>query len=120
MKKSKKETMNHSNLNETESAALKEFAGRVAALLGAGYLYGMLFGSKARGEGSDYSDLDVALIVKTIKHDIKRDVIDLAYEEYLETGVNISPIVFSADEFTRMLSIGNPLAREIDRDKVPL
>ena len=112
--------MNKTKLSETESEALKEFAGKVAALLGTGYLYGVLFGSKARGEGADYSDLDVALIVKINKHAIKRDVIDLAYEEYLATGVNISPIVFSADEFARMLSIGNPLAREIERDKVPL
>jgi predicted nucleotidyltransferase len=107
-------------LNETEANALKGFIYRVVQLLGQDYLYSILFGSKARGEGRPNSDLDVALFVNNLNHLIKREIIDIAYEEFLETGVDISPVVFTRDDFERLRDAGNPLFDEIERDKMML
>ena len=55
----------------------------------------IIFGSYARGESKEGSDIDV-LIIGNIKLD---DVIDVAYPIFLKYGVYISPIVMSRDYF---------------------
>jgi hypothetical protein len=45
------------NLNSQEQIALKEFTGFLANRLADNYLYSCLFGSKARGDAQEGSDL---------------------------------------------------------------
>ena len=50
-------------LSASEQAALREFLDRVRSMLGPELREARLFGSRARGEGHEHSDLDIALIV---------------------------------------------------------
>ena len=50
-------------LSATETAAIREFVARVRDTLGADLKSARLFGSRARGEGHEGSDLDIALLV---------------------------------------------------------
>jgi predicted nucleotidyltransferase len=99
---------------------LKDFIVRVSVKLGANYRYGALFGSRARGNARQDSDYDVLVVADHIDHHLKRDIIDIAYDEFLETGIDISPIVFSSLEYERQKQNGNPLLVEIERDMVKL
>ena len=67
---------------------LKEkFGGRIESVI--------VFGSYARGESKEESDIDVL-----ISGDVKLDeIIDITYPILLEHGVYISPIVMSRDYF---------------------
>jgi predicted nucleotidyltransferase len=87
------------NLNLQEQITLKEFTGFLANRLADNYLYSCLFGSKARGNAQEGSDLDVAVVLKHSDYQTKCAVIDLAYEELLKTDVEISPLVFSLDDY---------------------
>jgi predicted nucleotidyltransferase len=76
----------------------------------------VLFGTRARSEGTESSDLDVLVLVRGLTRQERRDVIDLAYDRELATGLAISPLV--RDPAGPPLGAG--IAREIARDGRPL
>ncbi len=56
----------------------------------------ILYGSYARGDNHDFSDVDLMILVKMSDSEIKRienDVYDIAFEIEIETGIDISPII---------------------------
>lgn len=44
--------------------------------------------------------------------------IDIAYNRYLEDGVDISPVVYTAEEYEKYRLAGNPFIKNIDKDKI--
>ena len=108
------------NLNPLEKQALEEFTGFLSTRLADNYLYSCLFGSKARGDGRNGSDLDVAVLLKHSDYKTKCLVIDLAYDELLKTNIEISPLVFSFSDYERQRKEGFPIILEIERDMVRL
>jgi len=65
----------------------EKFGNRVESII--------LFGSYARGESKEDSDVDI-LIIGDLKLD---EVIDVTYPIFLKYGIYISPIVMSKDYF---------------------
>lgn len=108
------------NLNEREEGALRDFLAKVAQRFGGNYLYSLMFGSKARGDARPGSDIDVAVVMRTVDFDARRAIYALAYDELLENEVDISPVIFSRDVFERQKAAHFPLLREIERDMVAL
>jgi predicted nucleotidyltransferase len=84
------------------------------------YRCSILYGSQARGTARPDSDVDVLVFLHTVDHWGKRAIIDLAYDEYLATGVDISPLIMSVDKYERQKRISIPLIAEIERDMVRL
>jgi predicted nucleotidyltransferase len=103
-------------LSPLERAALTTFRTRLAARFGARLDRAVLFGSRARGEGHEESDLDVLVVVHDLSRAERADVIDDAGAIELETGLVLSPIVRAAVEWRDASALG----REIARDGVPL
>jgi hypothetical protein len=62
----------------------------------------------------------VAVLLKHSDYQTKCVVIDLAYEELLKTNIEISPLVFSLDDYERQRREGFPIILEIERDMVRL
>lgn len=108
------------NLNEREELSLRDFLTKIAQRFGGNYLYSLMFGSKARGDGHEGSDMDVAVVMQKADFEIKRAIYAIAYDELLENEVDISPVIFSRDVFERQKAAHYPLLREIERDMVPL
>lgn len=101
-----------------ERKALDTFKSHVSSLLGPDLQQTILFGSKARGDGRATSDFDLVLIVRHVTHQTKRNVIDIAYNRYLEDGVDISPVVYTTEEYEKYRLAGNPFIKNIDEDKI--
>lgn len=108
------------NLSKVEVAALKEFKEKVQEEIEENLLELRLFGSRARGEGNEESDLDVAVIVNKDDRKIKRQVYDTAAEIFLDKEVNISPIIFSITKLNWLKSIERGIALDIEREGIKL
>ena len=108
------------NLSQSELQVVRHFLKRVADHLGGDYRYSLLFGSKARGDFHAQSDIDIAVIVGSLDFRKKCEILDLASDEMLETDIEISPLVFSEDDFRRKQLVRSPIFREIERDMVQL
>ena len=71
-----------------------KFSLQLRDLLGSSLSKVILYGSYARGDNHDHSDVDVMILVKMTDAEIKRienDVYDMAFEIEIETGIDISP-----------------------------
>lgn len=88
------------------------FAGRLASLT--------VFGSRARGEGSEESDLDVLVVVDELTGSEARDVRYLAGDLLTRHGVLVAPLVLSREQFARLRARERRIAREIERDGISL
>jgi predicted nucleotidyltransferase len=56
-----------------------------------------VFGSRARGDASPESDLDVLVVVDHLDHSIKRYISDCAWEAGFPEDVIVMPIAISLD-----------------------
>ena len=62
----------------------------------------ILYGSYARGDYRDDSDIDIMILVKMSDEEIrlvKNDIYDLAFEFEINTGIEISPVIKNEDQY---------------------
>lgn len=62
----------------------------------------IVYGSYARGDYSEFSDIDIMLLVSLSDNEIKEifdQISDLAFEFMLKYGVDISPVITNTDHF---------------------
>lgn len=79
--------------------AVEVFAKRAHDLFGDSILSITLFGSVARGTARQDSDVDLLVITSGEDFRLRRDLIGLAFDILLETGIDISPKVLSEEDF---------------------
>lgn len=107
-------------LTPQEQKAIDEFKKRVLKTLGQQVVSFLMFGSRARGEGTDDSDLDILVLLKEWKRGDHDRVIDMATDLFLEFEINISPLVMSQAQFQELKERELLVAREIEADGYPL
>lgn len=83
-------------LSQRESEALREFAARIRAGLGSNLRELRLFGSKARGDSRQDSDLDVLVVVMDDRVRAEDLAIDIAFDINVASDLYISPRVVTA------------------------
>ena len=79
-----------------------------------------LFGSKARGQGSQDSDLDVMIEIPDYDHVMVAEIDDIIYQINLEHDVFISALVFGKDELEEGPMSEAPIYKVIQREGIPL
>lgn len=83
-----------------------------------------IFGSRARGDHRQDSDLDLAIVLEGVPGDRSKVVCEmagLAFDAMLESGVLVSALPLWADEFDDPQSFSRPdLIEAIKRDGVAL
>lgn len=57
-----------------------------------------VFGSRARGDATDDSDMDVYIEVESLDRTTKRMISDIVWDFSIDNGVVISPLFFSRSE----------------------
>lgn len=107
-------------LSPAEAVALEAFVRGARERLGAHLLRIVLYGSRARGEGNESSDVDVALIVTPAGRERRSEVYDIAYDLSLEHGVQLAPLVIEAERLDELRRRERLFAAELDRDGVVL
>ena len=73
----------------------------------------ILFGSYARGDQDEYSDIDLILIKKTDTRFIQRQIEALSH---VSSKVRLDPIVYTPEEFLSMIESENPFIEQVLKD----
>jgi predicted nucleotidyltransferase len=107
------------SLVENERKALLELKERLEGLLGDSLLKMVLFGSKARGDYDDESDLDIAIIVSGLMRDLKNRIIDIVVEIELKYLTPMSTLMLAQEEFDRLKERERRIALDIEREGMP-
>lgn len=104
----------------SEKAALEELATWLRERFGDRLSELGLFGSRARGEGSEESDLDVLVVVRGLSSVEAREIAQFRGDLLTRHGVLVSPFAVSSEHMAELRRRERRIAREIDRDAVPL
>ena len=82
------------------SNIIQDFAKSVRKMLGNSLDSVIVYGSYARGDYSELSDIDVMLLVSLGEVEIKKisdQISDLAFDFMMKYGVDISPVITNID-----------------------
>jgi hypothetical protein len=111
---------NLEHLSPTEQQALLEFVQLLQEQFNGRVRFALLFGSKARGEGSQDSDLDVLVVVDSDDWRVHKQIRYLAADICLEYGLNLSPRVWSTSHHQEIEELQPLLYQNIRRDSTNL
>lgn len=111
--------MNETSLSSTQSEALREIKARVMA--GFRVVDFVLYGSAARGEADEESDLDLMIVVSEPISRFKRhEITNIVFDTNLEFGTNFSTLVVDQESWETGIVSVLPLKDEIMRDGIRL
>ena len=114
--------MNQMNeMNEINQInALIELRDHLKELLGDRLVRFVLYGSRARGDYEDESDIDLAIIVQGLTRELKNRILDQVAEMELRHLMPISAIVLSEKDFVRLRSRERRIALDIESEGIPI
>ena len=74
-----------------------------------------LFGSSARGDSSEFSDIDIMVKLPKVTHEIEEDLFNMAYDLELEHDCLIDIIVLPAN-----IDMDIPICKNIEKEGVAI
>ena len=101
-------------LSASETTAIHEFMAAARAMLGPELKEARLFGSRARGEGHERSDIDIALIVGAGGRTRRHMLYDLAFDVGVAHGVELAPLVLEEQRFQELKNRERLIALDIE------
>ena len=101
-------------------AIVQELKRSLESFLGDLLINMVLFGSMARGDYHDESDVDVAIIVRGLTRKLKSQILDEVAKLELEHHMPVSVLVLSDEEFNRLKKRERRIALDIEREGIPL
>lgn len=109
-------------LSAVLAAALARLGNAVRARFGARVREVVLFGSRARGDAHEDSDVDVLVVIDDLSDRERLTVLDLAFalDAASEEWAGFSPLVYSSEQAAAMRAGGRRLFRDIDREGLRL
>ena len=79
-----------------------------------------VYGSKARGDDDEFSDMDVFIEVPLLDGKTRDLISEIAWELSLENSIVISPLVFSVDETENSPLRASPILLNIKEEGIRL
>ena len=109
-----------SHLPPDERIAITNYVAQIRDRFPSRVLAVTLFGSKARGDDDDESDIDLLVLVDVEDNDLRRELWRMASDASLERNVVISVRVFSKSRWTNVQQSHLPLYRSVMAEGIPL
>jgi len=107
-------------LNETEEKAVKEFRDILLERFGENIKMIRLFGSKARGDYTTESDIDVLIYVKAGDFKLRSNISDITSKIFLKHEVLISPIIVNEKDFSELIRLQMKFIRNVEKEGVDI
>ena len=79
-----------------------------------------LFGSKAKGNYSDESDIDLLIVLENYDWKAENEIYEICFEIGLEYDVLLSPVIFSKKEFDDKLTKITPFYKVVVKEGLQL
>lgn len=98
--------------------ALKQLRNALEACFGSRLVRMRLFGSYARGEANEDSDVDVFVLLDDVSAQDNRAILDLAAGVSADCGLQVSPLVFSTARYEQWKRGERAIVLDIDREGV--
>lgn len=80
----------------------------------------ILFGSVARGEDKEHSDVDVLIITKGDSFKMQKLISDIVVGVMLKTGIYISAKVLSSSEFDFLRRLNSSFYRTVSKEGITI
>jgi len=112
-----------SHLTHNERAALDSLVGRLVQVYNRDLLRVVLFGSKARGDFDEESDLDLLIVVRMLDGDYWKhwhQIVDLTWNIELSYGIVTTLVIKDETGYKTMQEHGLLLFRNIQNDGMVL
>lgn len=77
-----------------------------------------VFGSRARGDADEYSDMDVFIEVDSIDKELKKKIRNIVWELGFENSIYISPLIFTRFEIEDSPLKASPILENINEEGV--
>jgi predicted nucleotidyltransferase len=98
--------------------AARDLAERLRARFGARVRWVRLYGSQARGDASEQSDVDVLAVVRDLTWDERLEAIDLGFDVSILRGLHVSPVVMAEADFDRLVTLESSFAGNVLREGI--
>lgn len=112
--------MMHPNLSSDENKAIAELKENLDKLLGEHLIFFNLYGSKAKGDYDSNSDTDIAIIVKDLSRELKKQIFSIICDIEVKYSTPLSVILLSDKVFESLKKKERRIALDIERDGIPL
>jgi predicted nucleotidyltransferase len=107
-------------LPSATGAAVAEFATRVRACVGARLAQLVLFGSQARGEATEDSNVDILVVIDDPTSRDAHEIDGVVGDILTRTDVLLSPLLLSVARFEELRARERRLVAKIDREGTPV
>lgn len=107
-------------LKKNEKKALASFTKNIRAIFGSRLTLFKIYGSTARGERWEESDIDILVLIKKLTWREKCRVWDESTNVNIECDTMISPLVMTPGEFDELRNRERRIALDIDREGVEI
>jgi len=78
----------------------------------------IVFGSRARGDQDEYSDLDISIIVPSLNTELKERIYEIVWQVGFDNYLVISPILFTKDEIANSPLRSAPIVKNIFKEGI--
>jgi predicted nucleotidyltransferase len=108
------------NLTDQETEALEKLKSSLTGFLGNRLIKFVIYGSKARGDYDDESDIDIAIVAEGLTKKLKNQILDKVAEIEFEFLTPLSIFVLSEEEFKYLKRRERRIALDIEMEGKPL
>ncbi len=103
-------------LTSKEKLALSKILQHLKIIYGSELASVILYGSKARGDFNDGSDIDILVLVRDRDKIDRSQIYDYLLDDDVDYDLNFSFNIYGLDEFQRLASLKTPFAMNVIKD----
>ena len=112
--------MKQLNIPADEKQIIYKFRNQLKNALGQNLISVQLFGSKARGDWQKKSDIDILVLVKEKKPQLKNKIYEIAFNLLLERNIYLSVKIFDLKEFQKLNKIPTVFMQAIKNEAIEI